>query len=402
METRQFRAKTMSEALRDTRKALGADAMIVSARTMEGPSGYVEVTAVGNGESKKKNPGVAAKYGIGRKTEVEENSDDITSQFVNEAQIQKSIEPLKREMMSLRKMIADLSQITNQAVLPGFNDLRTLILEASQEQEASRLLGPVYTELLELGLLPEIARDLVRTAEMKLGLNSADRKDWMNLARGMVRELITQRIKLAGPMVAGEDSRIFVFAGPSGVGKTTTLAKVASRMALSEGLDVVIITTDTYRVGSIEQSRRYAELIGVPLVVADRPETMATALRSYANADVLLIDTPGRAFENEQVRTMLQDVLFATGEPMETHLLISATYSTSQQEAVIRNFAPMHPSRLIMTKIDECVQLGSLVNIQQITDLPFSYMTRGHRVPEDIEVAGAGRIAQLLFRTIME
>ncbi|MBN2714803.1 MAG: flagellar biosynthesis protein FlhF [Deltaproteobacteria bacterium] len=402
METRQFRAKTMSEALRETRKELGADAMIISARTMDGPSGYVEVTAVGNGETKKKNTGFGARYGIGAKTETARESDDIARNFINEEQIQKSIEPLKREMMSLRKMIADLSQITSQAVLPGFNDLRTLILESSQEQEASRLLGPIYTELLELGLLPDIARDLVRTAEMKLGLKAADRKDWMNLARGMVRELITQRIKLSGPMVAGEGSRIFVFAGPSGVGKTTTLAKVASRMALSEGLDVVIITTDTYRVGSIEQSRRYAELIGVPLVVADRPETMATALRSYAHADVLLIDTPGRAFENEQVREMLKDVLAATGEPLETHLLISATYSTSQQEAVIRNFMPMKPSRLIMTKIDECVQLGSLVNIQQITELPFSYLTRGHRVPEDIEVAGAGRIAQLLFRTIME
>lgn len=402
METRQFRAKTMSEALRDTRKALGADAMIISARTMDGPSGYVEVTAVGNGDSKRKNAGLASRYGMGKKAEPAETPDNISTQMMNDEQIQKTIEPLKREMMSLRKMIADLSQITNQAVLPGFNDLRTLIMEASQEQEASRMLGPIYTELLELGLLPEIARDLVRTAEMKLGLKTVDRKDWMNLARGMVRELITQRIRLAGPMVAGEGSRIFVFAGPSGVGKTTTLAKVASRMALSEGLDVVIITTDTYRVGSIDQSRRYAELIGVPLVVADRPETMATALRSYAHADVLLIDTPGRAFENEQVRTMLQDVLFATGEPMETHLLISATYSTSQQQAVIRNFSSMHPSRLIMTKIDECVQLGSLLNIQHSTDLPFSYLTRGHRVPEDIEVAGAGRIAQLLFRTIME
>lgn len=401
METRQFRAKTMSEALRETRKSLGADAMIVSARTMDGPSGYVEVTAVGNGE-KKKGTGLSAKYGIGRKKEMPAETDDIAPQLVNDAHLQRSIEPLKREMMSLRKMISDLSQITNQAVLPGFNDLRTLILESSQEQEASRLLGPIYTELLDLGVIPEIARDLVRTAEMKLGLKTADRKDWMQLARGMVRELITQQIKLAGPMVAGEGSRIFVFAGPSGVGKTTTLAKVASRMALSEGLDVVIITTDTYRVGSIDQSRRYAELIGVPLVVADRPETMATALRSYAHADVLLIDTPGRAFENDQVRTMLQDVLFATGEPMETHLLISATFSSAQQEAVIRNFAPMHPSRLVMTKIDECVQLGSLINIQHMTDLPFSYLTRGHRVPEDIEVAGAGRIAQLLFRTIME
>lgn len=402
MDTRQFRAKTMSEALRETRKALGSDAMIISARTMDGPSGYVEVTAVGNGDGAQKSGGLGAKYGFGRKKEAQPTMDNIAPQAVEDEQIQKSIEPLKREMMSLRKMILDLSQITNQAVLPGFNDLRTLILESSQEQEASRLLGPIYTELMDLGLIPEIARDLVRTAEMKLGLKAVDRKDWMSLARGMVRELITQRIKLAGPMVAGEGSRIFVFAGPSGVGKTTTLAKVASRMALSEGLNVVIITTDTYRVGSIDQSRRYAELIGVPLVVADRPETMAAALRSYANADVLLIDTPGRAFENEQVRSSLKDTLYTAGEPMETHLLVSATYSTSHQEAVLRNFDSMHPSRLIMTKIDECDQLGSLVNIQQTTNLPFSYLTRGHRVPEDIEVAGAGRIAQLLFRTIME
>ena len=245
--------------------------------------------------------------------------------------------------------------------------------------------------------MPKIARNLMRTVEVKLGLKSVDRRDWMSLARGLTRELVSEQLRVAGPIVPGDGARIFAFVGPSGVGKTTTMAKLASRMVLAEGMDVVMITSDTFRVGSVDQTRRYAELIGVPLVVADRPETMAAALRSYAGAEALLIDTPGRAFENEDVRHDLARILAATGEPVETHLLMAATYSSAQYGAVLKGFEDLDPSRIAVTKIDESTQYGGLLNIQSICDLPFSYLTGGHRVPEDIEVAKPGRITQLLF-----
>jgi len=386
MQTRQFRARNMSEALRETRRVMGSEALIISARTIDNKTGFVEVTAVG-GEDKEP---------TGKKSNKKEQYQP-TDDIVDARPWEKSIEPLREDLVSLRRMVYELRKITDEAVLPGFNDLRTLIVESSQEQEAGRLLGPIYSELIDIGVMTDIARNILRAVEMKLGLAGADRRDWMSLARGMVRETLGEQIKIAGPLVPGENARVFPFIGPSGVGKTTTMAKLASRMSLSEGLNVVMMTTDTYRIGSVEQARRYAELIGIPLVVADRPETMAAAIRSYAEADAILVDTPGRAFEDEDVRNMLEDVLGAVGEPLESNLLISATHSTAQQESIVKSFSTLHPNRLIMTKIDEASQLGGLVNMQHISDLPFSYLTSGHRVPEDIEVAGTGRIGQLLF-----
>jgi flagellar biosynthesis protein FlhF len=386
MQTRQFRAKSMTEALRETRRVMGADALIVATRTLDPSSGIVEVTAVAPRENKPKSQAATADEPM-RKT------DDVSGS----APWEKSIDPLREDIVSLRRMVLELRRVTDEAILPGFNDLRTLILESSQEQEAGRMLGPLYTTLLDRGVRADIARNLLRSVELKLGLKNIDRRDWLSLAHGITRELIAEQLVLAGPMVPGDVARVFAFLGPSGVGKTTTLAKIASRMALSEGLNVVIVTTDTYRVGSVDQTRRYAELIGVPLVVADRPETMAAAMRSYAGADAILIDTPGRAFENEEVRQTLRDVLTAVGEPVESYLLVAATFSAAQHEAIFQSFSELSPAKVIATKIDESRQPGTLINIHAMCPMPIAYLTNGHRVPEDIELARAGRIVQLVL-----
>ncbi|MCP4679337.1 MAG: hypothetical protein GY854_28380 [Deltaproteobacteria bacterium] len=386
METRVFRARSMSDALRQTRRSLGADALILSARTLDDKSGFVEVTAAGQEKvrdkpmSKEDNTGEAA-----------------PSQPVDPEPWLKTIAPLREEISSLRRMVRELRAVADQAILPGFNDLRTLILESSREQEAGRLLGPLYSELIDRGVMPDLARDLVRAVEIELGLKDLDRRDWLTLARGLLRDLLGKQIQVAGPLVPGDGVRIFSFIGPSGVGKTTTLAKIASRMALSEGLDIVMVTTDTYRIGSVDQARRYAELIGVPLVVADRPETMASALRTYAGVDALLVDTPGRAFENNDVRRALSTILSAADEPIEDHLIISATHSPAQQAAIGQRFNEFGPCRLVVTKIDEATQPGGLLNAAKLTSLPVSYLTDGQRVPEDIEVATTSRLIQILL-----
>ena len=378
----------MSEALRETRQMLGADALILSARNLES-SGLVEVTAVGNKKEKR----APLQRAVGIETPPPKPEMTATDPEPWKA----SIEPLREEITSLRRMVKELQRMTDDAILPSFNDLKTLIMESSREQESGRVLGPIYTELLERGVMRDFARDLVRAVEIELGLKDIDRRDWMSLARGLLREMLTRQIPVAGPLVPGDRARVFAFLGPSGVGKTTTLAKIASRMALSEGLDVVIITTDTYRVGSVDQARKYAELIGVPFVVADRPEMMAAAFRTYAHVDAILIDTPGRAFENDDVRTELKNLLASTGEPVEMHMLMAATYSAVQQATILDRFQSFGPTQVLVTKVDESSEPGSIYNIVRQAELPLSYLTVGQRVPEDIELARTGRIVSTLI-----
>lgn len=389
MQTRTFRAKTMGEALRMTRQALGAEALIVSARNVD-EAGVVEVTAVGKEPPPMRPPAQISGTVRNMTPSVETMAEPKQEQW------NQQLEPLRDEIAALRRMVRDVQRMTDEAILPGFSDLRNLILETSREQEGARWLGPLYTELVDRGVMADLARGLVRAVELQLGLSNIDHRDWLVQARGILRQKLAEAIEVCGPSVPGDGARTFAFVGPSGVGKTTSLAKIASRMALSEGLDVAIITTDTYRIGSVDQARRYAELIGVPFVVADRPETLASALRTYASADALLIDTPGRAFENEEVRRHLRELLTSVDEPVEVHLLTSATYSPAQQAAIAARFGSLDPSRVLVTKIDETLELGALYNIVKMTGLPLSYLTTGQRVPEDIEVARTGRIVQLL------
>ncbi len=386
METRTITAKGMTDALQKTRRVLGPDALIISARDLDDDSGLVEVTAVAPQEMREK---TEPKAKAEQRVETHPSSDP-------EPWL-KSIIPLREDLAGLRRMVRELRRVADEAILPGFNDLRTLILEASREQEAGRFLGPLYCELTDCGVMPDLARNLITTVEMELGLKEASRHDWLALARSLLAELLQREIKVAGPLVPGDRARIFAFVGPSGAGKTTTMAKIASRMTLSEGLDVVMITTDSYRVGSVDQARRYAELIGIPLVVADRPETMARALLSYAGVDVLLVDTPGRAFEDGEVRGSLRSILDSAHEPVETHLLMAAAYSPVQQAEFHSRFESFVPRSVIITKVDEATQPGGLLNVQHLTNLPVSYLATGQRVPEDIEVAKPSRLVQMVL-----
>ncbi|MDD5308883.1 MAG: hypothetical protein PHU25_16330, partial [Deltaproteobacteria bacterium] len=238
-----------------------------------------------------------------------------------------------------------------------------------------------------------------RTVEIELGMQKLDRRDWLALARGLLREVVARQIKVAGPIIPNESRRVFALAGPSGSGKTTTITKLASMLALQQGLDVVMVTLDTYRIGSVDHARRYAELIGVPLVVADRPEMLAPAMRSHADADVVLVDTPGRAFENDDVRFALVDMVHAMGEPVETHLIMDATDAPAQQAAVVDRYRALKPSSVVVTKLDVSLQPGTLVNVRRIAEMPISYLAAGPRIPEDIEVADVGRVVQLLLGT---
>ncbi len=364
---------------------LGPDALIVSTRYLKGNNGPVEMTAV------------VPEPDLYSMDSVSSHRKPIQKEQSTEEPWMRHIDPIREEMIALRRMIKELSRVADEAILPGFNDLRALIMETSGDQESGRILGPLYRELTEKGLMSEVARDMIRKIETELGIKELYRGEMLSIARGLIRKMIEQKIEVSGPLIPTEQDRVFAFVGPSGVGKTTTMAKIASRLVLNEGLDIVIITTDCYRVGSVDQTRRYAELIGVPFVVADKPSTMTAALRTYSRADALFIDTPGLAFEDTKTREHLKSLLDSAGEHVDIHLLMSAESSPAQMKMIDSRFKGLSPNRLIVTKVDETTQLGGMYNAQVITGLPVTYLTCGQRVPEDLETAMPRHIADLLL-----
>jgi flagellar biosynthesis protein FlhF len=206
----------------------------------------------------------------------------------------------------------------------------------------------------------------------------------------------TLRRLFAGRVASRFDGRaVIALIGPTGVGKTTTLAKLAATYAVEEGKSVGLVTMDTFRIGAVEQLRTYARIIGVPLEVALTPEDLSTAVNRLADRDVVLIDTVGRCQKNKLQLSELQMFLDAA-RPSEVHLVVSASASLEVQKDVIRNFGILAPNRLIFTKLDEAVGLKCIADVALAARIPLSYVTNGQNVPDDIQPADPDKLAKLV------
>jgi len=174
--------------------------------------------------------------------------------------------------------------------------------------------------------------------------------------------------------------------GPTGVGKTTTLAKIASHYALDRGQDVVLVTLDTYRIAAVEQLRTYGRLLGVPVEVAADGQSLQEIFGHYAEADLILVDTPGYGPGDATSLARLGAALRQV-EALEVHLLLTASVRPGEMRRVLKAFEPLEYTRLVFSKLDETRHLGEVLNAWNQADLPVSYFTTGQRVPEDLEVA---------------
>ncbi len=189
---------------------------------------------------------------------------------------------------------------------------------------------------------------------------------------------------------------VVALVGPTGVGKTTTLAKLAASYKLRQGRSVALITSDTYRIAAVDQIRTYAGIIGLPLRVVMSPGEMAAAVESFSSHDVILIDTAGRSQHNTERLAELAEFIDAA-KPDETHLVLSSTAAPEVLFSAAEAFAPVRPNRVILTKLDEAVHFGVVVNIMQRLNTQLSFVTTGQEVPDHIEPGHSERLARLVM-----
>jgi len=238
-----------------------------------------------------------------------------------------------------------------------------------------------------------LARRMVRELREKLpGEALRDRARIRRSMRGLVREMIrcTEGIALR----PGRCVKV-AFVGPTGVGKTTTIAKLVSIYA-HRGREVAVITNDTYRIAAAEQIKRVAQLVGVPIRVCPRPEEVERALRDFSDRDLVLVDTAGRSQKNARRLEELKEVL-AAAKPDETHLVVSLTTQPETIVDVAERFAPCGYDRLVVTKLDEALQVGVVLDVLSRVQAELSFITTGQEIPRDIEVADSERLASLIL-----
>ncbi len=191
--------------------------------------------------------------------------------------------------------------------------------------------------------------------------------------------------------------RIVSLIGATGVGKTTTLAKIAARFVLEKGVKAALITADTYRISAVEQLKTYSDIIGLPLEIVYSPDELKVAIHKHKDKDLVLIDTAGRSQHNDYQMKELQEFLAVDGR-IEKHLVMSATTKERDAEDILEKFSVCRPDRVIFTKTDETSSLGLILNLLSKKDIAVSFLTNGQSVPDDIIPATPAELARLLLR----
>ena len=289
----------------------------------------------------------------------------------------------------------------NEDIKHQIYDLRSLVENLVKEQrqlhepQMPEKLFDLYLDLIQREVGDEIARELINQTQKNL---AQDQLANPNLIRQKLAGILDRMIPADGPIARNIDgkARVVALIGPTGVGKTTTIAKLAANFKLRQNKNVALITIDTYRIGAVDQLRMYAEILGVPLNVVVTPNELTDAVASARDMDYILIDTAGRS-QNDQIKLRELQIFLAAANPHEVHLVLSSTAHHSNLINAAEKFHQLGVDRVIFTKLDEAVSFGVVLSVLNKLQVSLSYITTGQDVPEDIEVGNGRRMARLLL-----
>lgn len=295
----------------------------------------------------------------------------------------------------------DRNSPSSAVLLSEVGALKSLVHDLVQETRHCRVgnvpdeLFETYGKLIENAVAEQIAQQLIDKVRHELGRDKLGDPD---AVRGCLAQAIESMLPTAGPIRFARTGAptIIALVGPTGVGKTTTIAKLAANYALRMNRKVGLITIDTYRIAAVDQLRTYAEIIDVPLEVVTSPGELQDAVARMADRDLIFIDTAGRSQRDMQ---KIEDLtsFFGVVRPDEVHLVLSGTCSERVLAETIRGFEGVGIDRLLFTKLDEAIGFGVILDCIQKTKASLSYVTTGQDVPDDIHVGKGKTLARLIL-----
>jgi flagellar biosynthesis protein FlhF len=391
MTVKTYKAIDMQEALKMIKRDLGPQAVIISTRkVMEGKKAFgllgrpmVEVTAAVDIASPQE---TSAQQDGARQAE---NGHKVLESLRCE------LNELRKEVERIFRSVQDPAKQLSARLEAELDEMRwwasrMVRQSASNKEGLAAIFGsPVLYRLTKHGVKETHAIQILSRVEELLGDQTSE-----ELFLRKVEEMLLRVSKTVDPLHDTETvkPRVIAFVGPTGVGKTTTVAKLAARCTLEQGKRVALLTNDTYRIAAVEQLKTYARIMGVPLEVVLTPEEISQVIDSHSDRDVIFIDTAGRSPMDEGQVAELESLL-TTDSRIKTVLLLAAPTEPIALERAARRFMPLNPVALIGTKLDEASHLGSLFSVSVQMRLPFAFFTMGQRVPEDIRVARKEDIA---------
>ncbi len=327
--------------------------------------------------------------------------------FSEQLQVATVLDPVTQHLHDMKEEIQRLRESQKdpeQALSPLRQELEGLrivvgeVLGSQMHKRVEGLPGDLledYQSLVGQGVDGQRAHQVLRSVVETLGTAGLRNRD---AVEEILRERMEEALAVSNPSISRQyGQKIMMLVGPTGVGKTTTIAKLAGQARqLDEHQRIVLITLDTYRVAAVEQLRVFAKILKIPLEVAVSQQDFLACLERHQQADLILIDTAGRSPKDRAGHEELVAMTRGSSK-IETHLVLAAQMAESVQMDTIRRYQTLPIHKIIMTKLDETVRYGTMYNVLSQTGLPVSYLSAGQRVPEDLDVATRHGLVDLVL-----
>ncbi|SER06817.1 flagellar biosynthesis protein FlhF [Gracilibacillus ureilyticus] len=361
MKVKKFKGATMPEVMQIVRRELGQDAVILNSKEIyEG--GFL-------GLFKKKKIEVLAAMDQQQTSTVQKQNSAVREQDHSEKKTENTI---LNELREMKRWIQNNSD---------------------KETEFPYPYQQMYDHMLDQEVKPHIANELLDTI---LKRNKSDKEQ--NIDKIKIELAFEMKHRLANKGQFGNklfEKQIVQLVGPTGVGKTTTIAKLAAHCVLNEQKKVALITTDTYRIAAIEQLKTYSKILDIPIEIAYSFDDYKKAREKFSDYDIILVDTAGRNFRDEKYVKELGNTIDLY-EEAETYLVLSLTSRTKDMEEIYKQFQTVPLKQVIFTKRDETSIYGSILNMCLEQNTGIAFITNGQDVPDDIEEASIDNIAKII------
>jgi len=393
MKIRRYMGSSAQEAMLKVKMDLGNEAVILNTRKVRQKGLFkifskpmVEVLAA-----------IDDDYGT-KKEKVPPREERVNAAAAREPELKPPVDEKDKTITELQNKVTDMESLLQKISeqLGGGVQKKEQPKPEENKQMYPKVLQLFYNNLIKNEVEADLAKKIADLAAERVKDSSSVNETASviyNIIAGILGKPDT--IKLA----EGKKPTVIIFVGPTGVGKTTTLAKIAANYVLNQKKTVGFVTADTYRIAAVEQLKTYAEILGIPVSVVYSPNEIKDAVSVYADRDLVMIDTAGRSHKNKSQFEELKALITAS-EADEIYLVLSTTTSIRNCREILSNYNFLKDYKLIFTKLDESPITGIMLNTKYLTGKNLSYITTGQSVPDDIEIANTDRITKNLLGSI--
>lgn len=391
MKIKKYAGETMQEAMLKVKMDLGKDALIINTRNIRGKGllkfftkpGVEVIAAIDDEKSSHKETHTPSNF-----KETLNMQKTAAREIRNQGKmdlLENKINTMEETLMSIYTQVKKIS-----------NESENCTEGNNSKQKKSNLSQLFYNNLIKNEVDTDIADKLISQVCIQLGENNSV-NDFINALYKKIAEFMGKPSTI--DLDHNEKPHVVIFAGPTGVGKTTTIAKLAAHYYLNFDKKVSMITADTYRIAAVEQLKVYADILGIPLSTVRSVNEMKEAIKSNEDTDLILIDTAGRSYKDTDSFEEVKQIINAA-QADEVYIVLSMTMSMRHCKEVLENYKFLNDYKLIFSKYDEISAPGIILNASYYTKKHLSYITTGQNVPDDIEICDIDKIIKKVIGSV--